>query len=146
VEIKPTPNVVHREAASRSIDVGANVRGRDLGWVVRQLKSGLQNVKFPLQYDAELLGEYAERQATQGRLLGFAVGAAFGVFCLLLAAFRNWRLACLSFFTLPSALERRAGLLPGWRHHLHRLARGLLHDPGHRGAQWDHIDQPLSAS
>jgi Cu/Ag efflux pump CusA len=37
-------------------------------------------------------------------LFAFAIGAAFGVFLLLWAAFRNFRLACLSYFALPTAL------------------------------------------
>jgi Cu/Ag efflux pump CusA len=104
VRVAPTPNVVHREAASRSIDVGIAVKGRDLGSVVRDVQRNLKTVQFPLQYHAEVLGEYAERQSTQARLFGFAIAAAFGVFFLLWAAFRNFRLACISYFALPSAL------------------------------------------
>ncbi len=52
----------------------------------------------------ELLGEYAERQAAQSRLLLFAGFAAIGIFLLLLASFGSWRLAILSFVTLPAAL------------------------------------------
>src|SRR6185436_11077973 len=33
VAVKPTPNVVNREQLRRRIDVGGNVRGRDLGAV-----------------------------------------------------------------------------------------------------------------
>lgn len=104
VRVAPTPNVVHREAASRSIDVGLDVRGRDLGSVVADVKQDLDELKFPLQYHAEVLGEYAERQATQTRLFGFAIAAAFVVFFLLWAAFRNFRMACISYFALPTAL------------------------------------------
>ena len=37
-------------------------------------------------------------------MLGFAVAAAIGVFLLLQAAFRSWRLAILAFLALPAAL------------------------------------------
>lgn len=104
VSVQPAPNVVHREAASRSIDVGADVSGRDLGSVVRDLQARLDQTEFPLDYHAEVLGEYAERQAATNRLLGFAALAGLGVFLLLVAAYRDWRLAVLSFVTLPSAL------------------------------------------
>jgi len=104
VRVAPTPNVVHREQAARSIDVGLDVKGRDLGSVVADVKQNLDQVKFPLQYHAEVLGEYAERQSTQRRLLGFAVAAAIGVLLLLWAAFRNFRMACISYFALPCAL------------------------------------------
>jgi CzcA family heavy metal efflux pump len=104
VEIKPTPNVVERDGATRRIDVGGNVRGRDLGAVVRDVQERLKSVTFPLGYDAELLGEYAERQAAVERLFLLAIGAAVGVFLLLQAAYRSWRLASLTFLVLPSAL------------------------------------------
>ncbi|MGH2769858.1 MAG: efflux RND transporter permease subunit, partial [Actinomycetota bacterium] len=104
VLIRPTPNVIHREAASRSIDVGANVRGRDLRSVVEDVEERLEKVRFPLEHRAEVLGEYAEREAADQRLLLFAVAAALGIFLLLVMSFGSWRLASLSFFTLPMAL------------------------------------------
>src|SRR3989440_934695 len=104
VRILPTPNLIVREHNSRRIDVSLNAHGRDLGAVVRDVKERLQGVEFPLGYHAEILGEYQERQAAQGQLLGFGIAAALGVFLLLQAAFGNWRLAALAFFTLPSAL------------------------------------------
>jgi CzcA family heavy metal efflux pump len=104
VRIVPTPNEIHRESLSRSIDVGANVRGRDLGSVVSDLEDRLADVEFPLGFRAELLGEYTERQAAQTRLLLFAAAAAIAILLLLQASFGSWRLATLSFVTLPIAL------------------------------------------
>jgi Cu/Ag efflux pump CusA len=104
VRIIPAENIIKREAASRRIDVGLSVRGRDLGAVARDVEQRLATVDFPLEYHPELLGEYVERQAAEQRLQGFALAAAIGVFFLLLAAFKAWRLAILSFVTLPSAL------------------------------------------
>jgi len=104
VSIQPTPNVIDRENASRRIDVAANVRGRDLGSVVKDIERGLEQVQFPLEHRAELLGEYAERQVAQNRMLIFAIAAGIGVFLLLVTSFGSWRLALLSFVTLPMAL------------------------------------------
>jgi CzcA family heavy metal efflux pump len=104
VRIVPTPNEIHHEGLFRSIDVSANVRGRDLGSAVSELERHLEDVRWPLEFRAELLGEYAERQAAQSRLLVFAIGAAIGIFLLLQASFASWRLATISFFTLPIAL------------------------------------------
>ena len=104
VSVKPTPDSIEHEGLSRRHDVGANVRGRDLGSVVADVQRRLKDVKFPLGYRAEVLGEYAERQAAQRRLLTFSVAAVIGVFFLLLTSFGSWRLAMLSFLTLPSAL------------------------------------------
>jgi CzcA family heavy metal efflux pump len=104
VRILPTSNLINREHNSRYIDVGLNVRGRDLGAVVSDVQQSLSAIKFPLEYHAELLGEYQERQAAQRNLLIFGIASAIGVFLLLQAAFGSWRLAALAFFTLPSAL------------------------------------------
>jgi Cu/Ag efflux pump CusA len=104
IHIVPASNLIMRENDSRRIDVGADVRGRDIGAIAHDVERQLQTVNFPLGYHAEVLGEYAERQAAQGRLIGFALAAATGVFLLLAASFGNWRLAALSFVTLPSAL------------------------------------------
>src|SRR6478752_5577269 len=51
---------------------------------------------------ADVLGEYAERQAASQRLLVFSVGAIAVIFLLLQAAFRSWRLATLVILTLPA--------------------------------------------
>jgi Cu/Ag efflux pump CusA len=104
VKIVPTPNVVHHEGASRSIDVAAGVDGRDLGAVAGQVQDRLAKIKFPLGYHAEFLGEYKERQDAQKDLFLYGIAAAIGIFLLLQASFRSWRLAILSFVTLPMAL------------------------------------------
>jgi CzcA family heavy metal efflux pump len=104
VRIIPAENIIKREAASRRLDVGLSVRGRDLGAVARDVEQRLQVVNFPLEYHPELLGEYVEHQAAEQRLQGFALAAVIGIFLLLQAAFGSWRLAILSFVTLPSAL------------------------------------------
>ena len=104
LRIVPTPTVIHHEALSPRIDVVANVRGRDLGSVAGDVARRLKEVKFPLEYRAELLGEYAERQAAQKRMLSFALAAAAAIFLMLQACFGSWRLATLVFVTLPVAL------------------------------------------
>ena len=104
VRIVPTPNVIHREGMARRIDVGANVRGRDLGSVAGDVERTLADVEFPLGYHPELLGEYAEREAAQSRLLAFTVLALAGILLLLNTSFGSWRLAILAFLILPSAV------------------------------------------
>jgi CzcA family heavy metal efflux pump len=104
VRLAPASNVVQREGDSRRIDVLADVNTRALGDVARDVDARLQGVALPLGYHAEVLGEYAERQAAQSRLFTFAIAAAFAVLFLLAAAFGNWRLAALVFVTLPVAL------------------------------------------
>jgi CzcA family heavy metal efflux pump len=104
VVVRPTPNAIEREGDSRRIDIEASVEGRDLGSVVHDVDEAVAGVTFPLGFHAELLGEYAERQTAQGRLLLLALVAAAAVFLLLRVALHTWRLAWLAFLDLPIAL------------------------------------------
>jgi CzcA family heavy metal efflux pump len=104
VKIMPTPNTIERENLSRRLEVSANVEGRDLGSVAGDLEDAVEDIRFPTGYHAELLGEFKERQDAQQRMLLFGIGAAAIIFLLLQASFRSWRLATLSFLTLPMAL------------------------------------------
>jgi CzcA family heavy metal efflux pump len=104
IRIAPTPNHIEHEGLARRIDVLANVRGRDLGSVVRDVEQVLQEVDFPLEYHPELLGEFAERQAAQQRILVAGGVALIVIYLLLYTSFGNFRLATLTFFTLPWAL------------------------------------------
>ncbi len=104
VRIAPTPNVIEHENLKRRLDVGANVRGRDLGSVYADVKAALATVAFPHEYYPELLGEFTERLAVQRRMLISAAIAAIGIFLLLQACFGSSRLALLAFLALPAAL------------------------------------------
>ena len=105
VRIVPTPNAIHHESQSRILDVGANLDGtRDLGSVVSEFQDQLGDVEFPLGYHVEVLGEFAERQEAQRRLLGFAVVTVIGIFLILMLSLGNVRLATLAFVTMPMAM------------------------------------------
>ena len=105
VRLAPTPNAIAHENLSRRLDVDANVRGRDLGVGRRPMSNApCRQVEFPLGYHAELLGEYAERQAAQqhdAHLRGARRGRGLlppgGVI-------RQRRVGGAVFLTLPSAL------------------------------------------
>jgi Cu/Ag efflux pump CusA len=51
-----------------------------------------------------VVGAYEQQQAARNRLLAFAAIALIGILLLLQAAYENWRLAILSFVTMPLAL------------------------------------------
>jgi Cu/Ag efflux pump CusA len=118
VSLQPNPNAIDRQGDSRYLDVGASVEGRDLGSVVNAIRQQLGSVPLARGYHAEILGEYAERQAAQSRLLESAVIAGLLILLLLQASFRSWRLALLTFLTLPMALV--GGILAAW------LAGGII--------------------
>jgi Cu/Ag efflux pump CusA len=104
VEVTATPNEITRENGSRRIDVTANVRGRALGAVAREIEARLSEVSFSRGYYAQVRGEYAERQASSTRLRILGVVAVAAIFLILLVDFGSARVAALVFLTLPFAL------------------------------------------
>ncbi len=112
VSLQPNPNSIERQGDSRYLDVGAAVAGRDLGSVVHDINAKLAAVHLDRGYHVELLGEYKERQAAQSRLLESSIIAGVLILLLLQASFRRWRLAALTFLTLPMALV--GGILAAW--------------------------------
>jgi CzcA family heavy metal efflux pump len=104
VRVVPHSTVIKRDAVSRYVDVAANVRGRELSAVVNDVDEVLGDAKFPVEYHAELLGQYAEGTDDQGRSVGLAIAAAIAIFLFLQAAFGSWRLATAFLLALPLAL------------------------------------------
>lgn len=111
--IVPTPNAIKREGASRRIDVTCNVAtGQALGDVVREIERRLGKVTFVRGYHPEILGEWAERQSAQSRLLWLSLASLAGILALLLADFQSLRLTLLIALTLPFALI--GGVMATW--------------------------------
>ncbi len=104
VEIKPSPNVIERDAVSRIVDITAGIHGRGRDAVLADVRSRMASVKFPLEYHYELVGNYAHHQKVAQRILVTGIVAAIAVFLLLQAIFGRWRLAALLFFALPLGL------------------------------------------
>ena len=98
------PTVINREAVARYIDVTADVKGRDLGGVGRDVQKVLGQVHFPQEYRAELLGGPAERLASQERVLAYAIAALIGIYLLLQIVCNSWRVAVLVMLMLPLSM------------------------------------------
>jgi CzcA family heavy metal efflux pump len=111
--VDSTPSDITRVDGSNKIDVSANISGSgNLGSATAAVESRLAGLKLPRGYHIELLGEAAERQAAQHRLLLLGLGAAIAILFLLEAAFQSVRLAAMMFLTLPVALA--GGILAAW--------------------------------
>jgi CzcA family heavy metal efflux pump len=104
VAIASTPTVIRHQDVSRSLDVTADVDGRNVGAVAEDVRNAIGQIAFPLEYHAELVGDFAERQAADRRAVAVAIAAAIGIFLLLQAASGSWRLAAASFLVLPLAM------------------------------------------
>ncbi|MBI4790323.1 MAG: efflux RND transporter permease subunit [Chloroflexi bacterium] len=104
LELVPLPASVRHDDVSRYIEVGLNVSGRDYGAVMGDVSARLKQFQFPLEYHAEVLGNYEQQQTAQNRLIGSVVVALIAIFLLMQASFGSWRMALVSFVTLPVAL------------------------------------------
>src|SRR5262249_39188515 len=63
VRIVPSVSIIRHDAVRRYLDVVADVRGRDLGAVTADINSRLKQVQLPLEYHAEVIGDFAGQQA-----------------------------------------------------------------------------------
>jgi Cu/Ag efflux pump CusA len=104
VSIVSTPTLIRHESIAPYVDVVANVAGRDLGSVAKEINDRLEKIQFPLEYHPKLLGEYTERLDAQQRVFGITAAVVIGIFLLLQACFRSWRLAVIAFLALPASI------------------------------------------
>jgi CzcA family heavy metal efflux pump len=104
VTIQSTPTVLRHQDGSRSLDVTADVQGRDPAAVAGDVEQRIEDISFPLEYHAEMVGDFTSRQAAHLRAITVAIAAAIGIFLFLQAAFGSWRLAAMSFLALPIGL------------------------------------------
>jgi Cu/Ag efflux pump CusA len=104
VNVVSSPDVIEREGVFRRIDVTARVSGRSREAVAADVEKAIKAVDFPLEYRAELLGDYAAKEAAERRLLGLGAFAGLAVLLLLQAAFGSWRVGAALFVTVPVSL------------------------------------------
>ncbi len=98
------PNSISRESVERVQLVLANVSGRDLGTVVKDIEAAIAPIALPPGTRIELGGQF-ESAASASRtllILGFVV--LIGMFLLLRQAFRSSRDAGIVMLNLPLAL------------------------------------------
>jgi Cu/Ag efflux pump CusA len=101
VQIGPYPTVIKHDNVSRSLDVAASVRGRDLATVVDEVRARVHAMAMPLEFHAEVHSDTLQKQGLFWRVGGAALAAALAIFLLLQAAFSSWRLAAFIFLVLP---------------------------------------------
>ena len=108
VRLVPNEVVILHDDTSRRIDVVADVSGRPLADIQRDIETAIQQIQFPLEYHAEIPTKYAQMQGADTLLLWLAAAALLGVFLLLQTAVRSWKLALAIFLALPAALAGAA--------------------------------------
>ncbi len=113
LNIAPAPNQISRENGKRRIVVTANVRGRDLGSFVEEIKAQVsQQVAIPAGYWLEYGGTF-EQLASASQRLSIVVPLTLALILgLLVMAFSSIRDALIIFTGIPLALT--GGVIALW--------------------------------
>lgn len=99
------PNMVNREDMQRRIVVSANVSGRDLGSVVNEITTKLnEKVQFPAGYFYKLGGQFESQQKASQRIVWLALLAMIGTFLVLYLHFHSVVLSLQVMLNVPLAL------------------------------------------
>ncbi len=98
-------NQVYRENGKRRVVVTANVRGRDLGTFVSDVRTSIDNqVELPTGYWIEYGGTYQQLQSASQRLSLVVPITLILILVLLTMALRSWKDAMVIFSGVPLAL------------------------------------------
>ena len=113
VSLYTGPKKISRSNASRRIYVQMNVRGRDMGSVVSDLRQRIQaEVDMPPGYFVEFGGQFENQERAMQRLY-LVVPLTLGlIFLLLYSAFSSLRYAALIFLNVPFAVT--GGIVTLW--------------------------------
>lgn len=99
------PNAIQRENVQRKLVVAANVSGRDVGSVVREIQERVaQQVQLPEGYRVEYGGQFESAQKATRTILLASLLALLGIFGLLYMEFRSLSLSAIVMLGLPMAL------------------------------------------
>ncbi|MBK8284397.1 MAG: CusA/CzcA family heavy metal efflux RND transporter [Ahniella sp.] len=113
LELAPGPNQVSRENGKRRVVVTANVRGRDLGSFVAELRERIgTTVEIPAGYWVDYGGTFEQLISASQRLQIVVPAALLLIFGLLFMAFASVRDALTVFSGVPLALT--GGVLALW--------------------------------
>lgn len=105
IEVTVGPNQISRENGKRRAVVTTNVRGRDLGSFIDQLRSEIDSeVEFPEGYWVEYGGTFEQLQSASRRLFIVVPLALLLIFGLLFALFRSVKDSAIVFTGVPLAL------------------------------------------
>lgn len=105
VDVRRGPELINREDGQRRIVVMSNVRGRDLGSFVAEVRSKIdRNVALSTGYFIEYSGQFENQERATRRLLLIVPLAIALIFVLLYLTFTSAKLALLVVANVPFAL------------------------------------------
>lgn len=113
-EVRETENlaVIRRDKVSRYLDVTFGLSGVNIHAAKADIENSFKQVQFPLEYHAELVGNFVELRESRSNLIGVTIACLIGIFLLLQASFWSWRFALITLPCLGAALS--GGLVSVW--------------------------------
>ncbi len=104
VRVTSQPAVIKRESVARFLDIDIDVDPGKTQAVAEEVSYRLQGHAFPSEYHAEVFDNNAKYGGPNHSALVAVLASLAGLFLLLQAALRSWRLASIVLITLPVAL------------------------------------------
>lgn len=100
------PNTINRENVSRRIAVQANVQGRDLNSVVKELQAQLRPLQesWTAGYHIEYGGQFESQQRAMKHIVLLGFFTVIAIFLTLYTALKSWRMALQVMVNLPLAM------------------------------------------
>ena len=97
------PILIDRKDQQRLVSVRANIAGRDLGSVAREVQARLENIPRPTGYDIRIAGNFEEQQKAFRELLIALVLALVLVYMVLAAQYESLRAPVVVMGSVPLA-------------------------------------------
>ena len=99
------PIQINREKNQRRWTIQGNIRGRDMGSVVHEIRERIRkNVKLPPGYTVEYGGQFENQRRAMGRLALIVPIVILCVFLMLLISFNSFRHALIILINVPLSL------------------------------------------
>ncbi len=99
------PNTINRENVARKVVISANVAGRDLLGVVKDIQDIVDDeIILPEGYHIEYGGQFESEQAASRTLMIASIFSVFAIFFLLFNQFRSIKQSAVILLNLPLAL------------------------------------------
>jgi Cu/Ag efflux pump CusA len=104
VSIVPSLTVINHDGMSPYLDLAITVQGRSVAAVANDVDTAVHKLTYPLEYHSEVLTTYARVQAAQQNLLISLVVALVGIYLILQASAKSWRMAFATFLLVLATL------------------------------------------
>ena len=104
VSIVPSQTVIHHDGMSPYLDLAITVQGRSVTAVASDVTEAVHRLTYTLEYHTEVLTTYADVQAAQQILLIASLVALVGIYLIMQASARSWRMAFSTFLLVLATL------------------------------------------